>query len=169
MTARGVKCVLDGPLRNFKTRPHLISRANGLTNASLREGGGICVNFRLMMFSDKSANDGRRARYKIFQLVKRFATHSPSVIRDFRKRKYICFAGADDTSLPAGGFACTFARTRGSSSACSVRCARQGGACVWGVSARKNGSCLIKSRQLPFFLFIFSVSLTCFRSINPSL
>ena len=62
------------------------------------------MNFRLIMFSDKSANDGRRARYKIFQLAKRFVTHSPSVIRDFRKRKYICFAGADDTSLPEGGF-----------------------------------------------------------------
>ena len=62
------------------------------------------MNFRLIMFSDKSANDGRRARYKIFYLAKRFATHSPSVIRDFRKRKCICFAGADDTSLPEGGF-----------------------------------------------------------------
>ena len=28
----------------FQSRPHLISRGNGLTNASLREGGGIRVN-----------------------------------------------------------------------------------------------------------------------------
>ena len=78
------------------------------------------MNFSLIMFSDKSANDGRRARYKIFYLAKRFATHSPSVIRDFRKRKYICFADADDTSLPEGGFACALARLRKLPSACIV-------------------------------------------------
>ena len=103
----------------YKNQTSFDKPSGRVNRASLREGGGICVNFRLIMFSDKSANDGRRARYKIFYLAKRFATHSPSVIRDFRKRKYICFAGADDTSLPEGGYF-AFARLRKLPPACIV-------------------------------------------------